>query len=204
MGWKLQLLNWWMPSYLIRRELANVSEQTTGALNALLTKYNTQEAETYLKKPSSRSIQEIRANMAQTQAEQVERLEGIVGHEKAVKLGREAMFLAGKQLGEQTRIKLGVSDNPKDLIKAAKILYRILGIDFHLEWQNSVNATAIITRCPLAEQYSKLTCEVLSAIDEGVIAGLQPNVSMHFQEYMTSGCENCRAIIQFNEKENLI
>ncbi len=110
-------------------------------------------------------------------------------------------FWLGKNLGKQTRSKLGVSDNPKDLIKAAKILYRVLGIEFHLEWIDNSNATAIITKCALAEQYSKLTCEVLSATDEGVINGLQPKVTMKFKEYMTSGCKNCKADIQFNEKE---
>ena len=113
------------------------------------------------------------------------------------------MFSVGVKLGKQTRSKLGVSDNPKDLTKAAKILYRVLGIEFHLEWLDNSNAKAIINRCALAEQYSKLTCEVLSATDEGVIKGLQPNVTMKFEEYMTSGCKNCRADIHFNEKENV-
>ena len=78
-----------------------------------------------------------------------------------------------------------------------------MGIEFHLEWIDNSNATAIIDKCALAEQYSKLTCEVLSATDEGVINGLQPKVTMKFKEYMTSGCKNCRANIQFNEKEKV-
>ena len=119
--------------------------------------------------------------MAQTHAKLVEALEAAVGHDKAVALGRESLFSVGVNLGKQTRSKLGVGDNPKDLIKAAKILYRILGIEFHLEWLDESNAVAIINRCALAEQYSKLTCEVLSATDEGVIKGLQPNVTMQFQ-----------------------
>ena len=98
---------------------------------------------------------------------------------------------------------MALGDNPKDLTKAAKILYRILGIEFHLEWLDKSNATVIIDRCALAEQYSKLTCEVLSATDEGVIKGLQPNLTMKFKEYMTSGCKNCRADIHFNEKETV-
>lgn len=141
--------------------------------------------------------------MAQTHAKLVEALVAAVGYEKAVALGRESLFAVGVNLGKQTRGKLGVGDNPKDLIKAAKILYRILGIEFNLEWLDDSNAVAIINRCALAEQYSKLTCEVLSATDEGVIKGLQPKVTMQFKEYMTSGCINCRANIQFNQKENL-
>jgi hypothetical protein len=112
------------------------------------------------------------------------------------------LFLVGQRLGIETRVKLGVGDNPKDLERAAKILYRVLGIEFHLQWLDGKNANAIIDRCALAQKYSVLTCEVLSATDEGVINGLQPNVTMKFKEYMTSGCKNCRAELHFNKKEN--
>ena len=139
--------------------------------------------------------------MAQTQAELVETLEAKIGHEEAVRLGREALFSVGQNLGKQARKRLGVRDNPKDLTRAARILYRVLGIEFHLEWHSKSKATAIIDRCVLAEQYSKLTCEVLSATDEGVINGLQPKVTMKFKQYMTSGCKNCRADINLDEKE---
>ncbi len=138
--------------------------------------------------------------MAQTHAKIVDTLEAALGHEKAVKLGREALFSVGQKVGKQTREALGVSDNPKDLERAAKILYRVLGIDFHLEWQGNSNARAIIDRCALAGQYTKLTCEVLSATDEGVINGMLPNVTMKFKEYITSGCENCKAEIHFDDK----
>ena len=141
--------------------------------------------------------------MAQTQAKLVESLVAAIGREETIRLGREALFLVGQDIGKQTRLKLGLKDNQKDLTRAAKILYRVLGIDFHLQWRDSSNATAIIDRCFLAENYSKLTCEVLSATDEGVIKGLQPNATMKFKKYMTNGCKNCRADIHFNEMETV-
>jgi hypothetical protein len=200
-GVRLLFLGWWTPNYIIRRELANVSEQTITALRTILSQYVPQEVAVYIKQEVSGSIKDQRANMAKTHRELVERLEATLGREEAVKLGREALFMVGQNLGKQTRIKLGVGDNPKDLIKAAKILYRVLGIDFHLEWLDNSKATAIIDRCALAQEYSNLTCKVLSATDEGVINGLQPNAIMKFEESMTSGCKNCRATIQFNKKE---
>ena len=141
--------------------------------------------------------------MAQTHVKLVEKLEATLGHEKAVTLGREALFLVGENLGKQTHNRLGIGDNSNDLTKAAKILYRVLGIDFHIEWLDKSNAKVVIDRCALAEHYSKLTCEVLSATDEGVIKGLQPNAQMQFREYMTSGCKKCKADIHFNEKETM-
>lgn len=103
-------------------------------------------------------------------------------------------------MGKQTRRRLGVGDHPDDMIKAAKILYSIFGIDFHLEWLDESNATLIIDRCALAEYYSPLTCEVLSATDEGIMQGLQPNSKMQFKEYMTSGCQKCKADIHFQKR----
>jgi len=201
-GLRLLILGWWTPKYIIRKELKNISDQTTTALEALLSKYAIKEV--YVKNQKQQpatSIQQQRAAMAQTQSKLVETLEAAIGREEAVRLGREALFLVGQDIGKQIRIKLGVSDNPRDLTKAAKILYRVLGIEFHLEWLDNSNAKAIIDRCALAEQYSKLTCEVLSATDEGVIKGLQPNAQMQFREYITSGCKKCKADIYFNEKE---
>ena len=131
------------------------------------------------------TIEEQRADMAQTHTKLVEALEVEFGHDKAVVLGRETLFSLGEDLGKLTRLRLGVGNNPKDMIEAAKILYRIFGIEFHLEWLNESNATLIIDKCALSEHYSSLTCEVLSATDEGIIQGLQPNSKMQFKEYMT-------------------
>ena len=203
MGLRLLVLGWWTPNYIIRRELKNISSQSTTALKALIAEHASGKVDDTQKLQHPKSIQEQRAIMAQIQAKLVEALEAEIGRDEAVKLGREALFSVGQNLGKQTRSRLGVGDNPKDLIKAAKILYRVLGIEFHLERLDRSNAKAIIDRCALAKQYSKLTCEVLSATDEGVINGLQPNVTMQFKEYMTSGCDNCRADIHFDEKETI-
>lgn len=205
MGLRLSILGWWTPSYIIRRELENISNQTTSALNRLIPKNAVKVVDAANQKQNyPKSIQEQRSVMAQTQAELVAALESAFGHDEAVRVGREALFAVGQEIGKQTRGKLGVSDKPADLTKAAKILYRVLGIEFDLKWLDDSNANAIINRCALAEKYSKLTCEVLSATDEGVINGLQPNVTMKFRQFMTSGCKNCRADIHFNKEESLL
>ncbi len=38
LGLRLLLLAWWTPKYIIRKELKNISDQTTTALKTLLTK----------------------------------------------------------------------------------------------------------------------------------------------------------------------
>ena len=191
----------WTPNYIIRRELHNISQQTTCALKTLLALYAPQESGEPINQQIPLSIQEMRTEMAQTHARMVGILDAAVGHEKAVELGRKALFEVGVNLGKQTRTRLGVSDSPKDLIKAAKILYRILGIEFHMGRFDDTHAEAIIDQCALARKYSGLTCQVLSATDEGVIKGLQPNADMQFKEYMTNGGSSCRAHIQFTRRE---
>lgn len=201
MGIRLLFLSLWTPRPLIRRELANVSDLTTTALKAIVAQYAPQEIGVYQNLKATGSIEDVRSNMAKVHADLVETLQATLGHDEAVKLSREALFSVGKKLGEETKIKLGVGDNPSDLARAARVLYRVLGISFRLKWIDSSNAQAIIERCALANQYSKLTCEVLSATDEGVINGLQPNVTMKFREYLTSGCKNCIADLHFNNGE---
>jgi predicted ArsR family transcriptional regulator len=202
LGLRLSLLYLWTPNYVIRRELSNLSEQTTGALTSLLADYVPAKALIADEPQTVKSVSEQRANMAQTHAKLIEALEAAVGHDKAVALGRESLFNVGLALGKQIRSKLGVGDSQSDLIKASKILYRVLGISFHIEWQDETHAVAVIEHCALSEQYSKLTCEVLCATDEGVITGLQPNVKMRFTQYITEGCQNCRANLNFKTEEN--
>ncbi len=135
--------------------------------------------------------------MAKQHEELVEALASALGREKALELGRKALFEVGRNLGIESRAKLGVGNNPKDLIKAAKILYRVLGIDFTVETSEKTQATLVVSRCALSRQYSEFTCRVLSATDEGVVKGLEPHANMTFKEVLTSGCRNCRAKIEF-------
>ena len=119
-----------------------------------------------------------------------------LGREAAVKVAREALFKVGLQLGSQNRSKLGVGDSQGDLVKAAKIMYNILGISFNVEWLGPKHAILTVDQCTLAQNYSELTCEVLSATDEGVVQGLNPNMSMKFEKRITCGCKVCTAKIE--------
>jgi hypothetical protein len=202
MGLRLKLLSWWTPEFVIRKELAYVADHTIMAIETILASYGNAES-VDIKQQMHLTAELQRANMARTHVKLVETLVAAFGHEKGVTLGRETLFSIGESLGKQTSARLGVGDNPKDMVEAAKILYRIFGIEFHVEWldDSKTNATLIIDRCALAEHYTPLTCEVLSATDEGIIQGLQPNSKLQFKEYMTSdGCTKCKADIHFHKE----
>ncbi len=203
MGLRLLILSWWTPKFIIRKELSNVSHRTISALASLLATYVSQKTDNVAReRPLPQiGIEGQRVTMAQTHAKLVEALQAAVGTEQAVKLCREALFTVGRNLGKETRSKLGVGDSQKDLIRAATILYRVLGIGFELEWIDNTTVKVTVDRCALAEQYSKVTCEVLSATDEGVVTGLQPHAAMRFRQYMTDGCGKCTADIHFKETE---
>ena len=135
--------------------------------------------------------------MAVKHSNLVKSIAEVLGKEEAIRLGREAMFKVGEELGSETCQRLGVGRSLKDMIRAARILYRVLGIDFEVELQNPNTAILIINRCALAANYSELTCQVLSATDEGTIRGLNQNMSMTFTERITSGQPKCKARITF-------
>lgn len=197
LGVRLLFLSWWTPRYILNRELRRVDALTTAALEGLLGEYSTPKKEYESKRvaASGGSIEERRAAMALKHASLVSSLVEVLGKEEAIRLGREAMFKVGEKLGEETCQKLGVGRSLQDLIRAAKILYRVLGIEFEVEQQNSNTAILIINRCALAANYSELTCQVLSATDEGTIRGLNQSMNMTFTEKITSGLPKCKARI---------
>jgi predicted ArsR family transcriptional regulator len=197
MGLRLTLLDLWTPNWVINRELARMDAKTTAALKELI-KNNTSLYVEAPEPPLVGNLQDRRNAMAKRHKELVEMLAGAIGKDQAVLLGRDALFKVGQELGAETRRRLGVK-NAKDLVKAANIMYRVLGIEFHANWVSKDHAVITVNRCALAAVYSELTCEVLSAADEGVVNGLLPTVTMHFEEMLTGGCNACHAEINVEE-----
>ena len=196
MGVKLSLLSWWTPKFVISRELDNVEALTIQALKETL---RIHAPNTSIKAPSKECSKVLTKKELLWQNAHnvlVDALAEALGREAAVKVAREALFKVGLQLGNQNRSKLGVGDSQGDLVKAAKIMYNILGISFNVEWLGPKHAILTVDRCTLAQNYSELTCEVLSATDEGVVQGLNPNMSMKFEKRITCGCKVCTAKIE--------
>ncbi len=192
----------WTPSSILHRELENVHNRTTNALKALLKSHvpnRANEAKPKETQPSA-GLEEKRAVMAREHNALVEALAEALGRDEAVRLGREAMFRVGEELGSETRRRLGVGDNPQDVVKAAKVLYRVLGISFEVEWRGPADATLFVDRCALAKDYSEITCLVLSATDEGVVKGLNPKMRMAFKNRITNGCSKCTADIKLKSQ----
>jgi hypothetical protein len=198
MGVKLAFLMLWTPKWVIRKELDKVAAATTSVLVDLL---NANAPGVPFKisyeGDVTRTLEAKRAAMAKDHATLVAALAEAVGRDNSMKLGRAALFEVGRKLGTETRGRLGVQGSG-DLVKAAKVMYRVLGIDVKVTWLAQKSATLTVKRCALAEQYSELTCMVLSATDEGVMTGLCPSATMKFQDKMTGGCSTCTADIKLD------
>ena len=113
MGLRLTILSWWTPTWVISKELDHVFQVTTMALKSLLAAHAFEKKiQNSDEKSEPKTIEQKRASMAVEHAALVEALATAIGPEEALRLGREALFEAGKHLGMASRAKLGVGSNP--------------------------------------------------------------------------------------------
>lgn len=142
---------------------------------------------------------EYRRAMAEKHARLVSLVIERRGREAGVHEGRVALHAAGVELGRRLRAQLGLSGE-EDLVAAAGLLYRILGIEFEVQ-RGGEGARLLVRHCSLSECYSPLTCEVISAMDEGVVEGLEPRARMAFTTRNIGGAYKCEAELRWEVRE---
>ena len=192
MSIRLKIASFWLPDFILKRELDNVAMKTIGGLDDLLKQYV--PGIVINEEVLRGSLEERRSIMANAHNKRVKRLIQELGHEKAVKIGRNVMFEVGYKLGQEARRKLGARNSFEDLELAARILYKVLGIEFKIENKDG-NMIMVVNRCFLSKYYSPESCMILSAADEGVVRGLNENMGMQFKERITEGAHECIACI---------
>ena len=194
---KLLFVSFWMPKNRILKELKDVYFETNNTLDLLLKK-NSLENPLNLTdiNLANISIEELRRKMASDHNIKVSTLVSGLGRKKAVSQARKELLNSGIRLGKKARLELGVGDSISDILRAAKIMYRILGIDFEISRVADNEVLMFVNRCSLSQFYDDITCEVLSATDEGVVQGLNSNFDMTFKDRITSGAKKCKAQIK--------
>jgi hypothetical protein len=199
MSLQLRLAALWMPPSLLQRELDRVARVTTAALDDLLAEHAPWSLDRVRHEdaPQRGTLAQRRAAMGQAHERRVAALVQALGREQAVALGRAALFPVGQRLGREVRARLGVGNGAADLLRAARVLYNVLGIAFTVQWQEGRPALLCVHRCALAAHYAAVTCAVLSATDEGVVRGLNPGVRMRFQACMPAGAPRCLACLEY-------
>jgi hypothetical protein len=205
MGLKIRLLSLWTPEWFLKRGLDLLAHSTIGGLEEELIIQDPEYREDPegLKYSSNillnGNLKERRMIMATLHNELVKTMIDAFGHDDAIIYGRKAMFREGLILGHKFRRILGVGNSLEDLISAARILYKVLGIEFDIKEDDASEIVMAVNHCDLSEYYRPDTCRVLSAADEGVVQGLNPKIKMKFQERITEGASCCLAPIHMED-----
>jgi len=208
MGLRLSILSWWTPGWFLKKSLDELADSTINGLEKVLNERYTSGNKTKnlnesynppgSKKALKGDLDGKRREMAVAHNELVETLIKTMGPDKAISRGREAMFQEGLLLGRRFKKLLGVGDNLEDLITAARIMYTVLGIDFVVGENGNDEMVMVVNHCSLANNYNSNTCRILSAADEGVVQGLNPNIQMKFVKRITQGHDHCLASLKMN------
>jgi hypothetical protein len=195
MSYRLAAARLWMRESVMLKELERVADLTTAVLDDMLEDYAPGVSESIRASdvPAEEGLEGHRRAMANGHRRRVTALVEALGHDRAVEEGRRRMFPAGERLGMEARQRLGLEDDLDDLVAAAKLIYKVLGIEVDDHEGEDGTVVLVIDRCALAEVYDPVTCMMMSAADEGMVRGLNPGVSMTFIERITEGRPQCKA-----------
>lgn len=103
---------------------------------------------------------------------------------------REGLYEEAFGLGSSLRKLLGVS-SAKDAMAACRIVYRSIGIDF----EGTEHGAVIIRKCYFSQYYSGATCDAISWLDKGLVAGLSQGGQLNFTERLSESKSCCRAVL---------
>ena len=84
-----------------------------------------------------------------------------------------------------------------EVVRIGQFLYRAIGV----ELQGSEAADIRVTRCYYSQHYTPQACEVISALDDGLWAGLSGGGRLVFTQRITEGCPVCKARLVFEEEQ---
>jgi hypothetical protein len=175
---RLALLERRTPAWLKRRLLDDLARMTAEALGCTPPRWRSHGFENRLHQYAAFSAVEARRLLAG-------------GDEAAVARARAQLCETAAGLGASLRRRLGVQQT-SDVLRALTLLYRHIGIDIRVVGPESVE----VTRCAFAGVYDEPVCRLVSALDEGVAAGLSGGWRLHFSERLTGGGSCCRAFFE--------
>jgi hypothetical protein len=107
---------------------------------------------------------------------------------------RERLYLNAFTLGCELRRKYRIK-TLRDALQMGRIIYRVMKIDFRGDAARGI----VIKKCFFSNYYSAEVCALISAIDEGIMAGLTSGMRIRFIERLTDGSECCRAYFGIDE-----
>jgi len=181
MNIRLSLLNVFMPAGLKKRKLIELLDITAKGF---------QISPPPLDKMSFDETLELYATFTKEAAQRY--MDG----RQEVKQVKHRLYNGAYVLGNKIRGELGIHSR-REAMKAARILYRALGIDFHCYESSEV----VIRRCYFSDFYSYQVCWIISSLDEGLIAGLTRGGKLWFVSRITEGNRSCLGAIEFERRD---
>ena len=101
---------------------------------------------------------------------------------------RQDLYGAARAIGARLRDDLDLG-SAGDAMAAARVVYGILGIDFQVRAGGEIR----IPRCFFSRFYTPQVCVVMSALDQGLLAGLSGGGHVEFRQRITEGAPCCAA-----------
>ncbi|HEX6580929.1 MAG TPA: hypothetical protein VF195_08665 [Actinomycetota bacterium] len=102
----------------------------------------------------------------------------------------ERLFSEAFALGRRAKRRLRIGTEEEGL-SAAGVIYEAIGVELRAGGAGAI----VIPRCAFARVYGPAACELMSAMDSGLIAGLTGAAGLRFTERLTEGASACRAIV---------
>lgn len=169
----LKLLDWYTPGFFKRQALSELYRATAHAFGFAMP--------SIARLPFQEQLQSY-AIFTTEQAEQAWE-----GKESLSRL-QARLHHNAYRLGQRLRERFGL-DQLQDAMTLARILYRIIGIEFSGSPQGEIS----IRSCYFSRFYSPQVCLLISALDEGLLCGLAGGGKLTFTERITEGAPACKA-----------
>jgi hypothetical protein len=104
------------------------------------------------------------------------------------------LYYSAYPLGGRLRKWFAV-DTMAEVMALGQILYRAIGV----EMQGDAQGRVTVTRCYFSQFYSGPICDLISALDDGVFAGLSGGGSLTFSQRLTHGQACCTAGLRLSQ-----
>lgn len=168
-----QVLRFYMPEFVRRRALRELFRSTATALGASMPAMEGASADELLHRYALFTAEEAAV---------------LVESGCNLQPTRYRLYDSAHAIGTSLRHELHIT-SARDSLAVARAVYRALRIDFRPTPEGDVR----IPRCYFSDFYSAPVCHLMSALDQGLLAGLSGGGRFEFQRRMTEGEPCCVA-----------
>ncbi len=179
MNLALKIARLYIPSFIKKKELKNLFTLTASAFGC--------DAPSATHQSFEDGLTEY-ARFTNSMAKQIE------ATGKDLSPIREQLYTNAFEYGKSMRKRLRLNSK-QEVREASRLLYRIIGIDFHVTQRGEIT----IPQCFFSRYYSASTCGLIASLDAGILAGLSNGDTLTFSQRITEGFEACKA--QLSPKE---